>query len=72
MTYYYHGHEDYPDYHRHKQICWLRRIARHVQDAPVYIIEHEGPETRLPGIEMVCLACGEQIRSQDEVELVEK
>ena len=39
------------------------------QDAPVYGIEHEGFETRLPGVEMVCLICGERIRSQDEVEI---
>ena len=38
------------------------------QDAPVYVIEHEGFETRLPGVEMICLICGERIRSQDEVE----
>jgi hypothetical protein len=42
------------------------------QDAPVYIIEHEGLETRLPGVEMVCLTCGERIRSQDQVEVAEK
>jgi hypothetical protein len=38
------------------------------QDAPEYIIEHEGFETRIPGSEMVCLRCGERIRSQDQVE----
>lgn len=38
------------------------------QEAPEYIIEHEGLETRIPGIEMVCLRCGERIRSQDQVE----
>jgi hypothetical protein len=38
------------------------------QDAPVYIIEHEDLETRIPGVEMVCLKCGERIRSQDQVE----
>lgn len=37
------------------------------QDAPLYIVEHEGLETRIPGIEMVCLKCGERIRSQDSV-----
>jgi len=37
-------------------------------DAPLYIVEHEGLETRLPGVEMVCLTCGERIRSQDQVE----
>lgn len=36
--------------------------------APMYIIEHEGLETRLSGIEMVCLRCGETIRSQNQVE----
>lgn len=41
------------------------------QDTPVYIIEHEGLETRLPGVEMECLTCGERIRSQDEVEIRE-
>ena len=40
------------------------------EDAPLYIVEHEGLETRLPGIEMVCLSCGEKIRSQDQVESV--
>ena len=38
------------------------------EEAPIYIVEHEGLETRLPGVEMVCLTCGERIRSQDEVE----
>ena len=38
------------------------------QDAPLYIVEHEGLETRIPGIEMVCLKCGERIRSQDSVD----
>ena len=42
------------------------------QDAPVYIIEHEGLETRLPGIEMICLKCGARIRSQEEVEVAEE
>jgi hypothetical protein len=40
-------------------------------EAPLYIIEHEGLETRLSGIEMVCLRCGERIRSQAQVEVVE-
>jgi hypothetical protein len=38
------------------------------QDAPLYIVEHEELETRIPGIEMVCLKCGERIRSQEQVE----
>lgn len=38
------------------------------QDAPEYIVEHEGFETRIPESEMVCLRCGERIRSQDQVE----
>ena len=42
------------------------------EDAPLYIIEHEGLETSLPGVEMVCLKCGARIRSQDEVEIVEE
>jgi hypothetical protein len=42
------------------------------EDAPLYIIEHEGLETRITGIEMVCLACGQIIRSQDQVEVVDK
>jgi hypothetical protein len=42
------------------------------EDAPVYIIEHEGLETRLPGIEMVCLTCKQRIRSQDEVAVVDE
>ena len=41
------------------------------EDAPLYIVEHEGLETRLPGVEMVCLSCGERIRSQDQVQGVE-
>jgi hypothetical protein len=42
------------------------------EEAPLYIVEHEGLETKLPGIEMACLKCGERIRSQEQVELVEK
>ncbi len=42
------------------------------EEAPLYIIEHEGLESRIPGVEMVCLTCGARIRSQDEVETVEK
>jgi hypothetical protein len=42
------------------------------EEAPLYIVEHEGLETKLPGIEMACLKCGERIRSQDQVEVVEK
>ena len=38
------------------------------QEAPDYIIEHNGLETRIPGVEMVCLRCGERIRSQEQVE----
>jgi len=38
------------------------------QEAPDYIIEHNGLETRIPGVEMVCLRCGERIRSQNQVE----
>ncbi len=38
------------------------------QDAPVYVIEHEGLETRIPGVEMICLTCKQRIRSQDEVD----
>jgi hypothetical protein len=38
------------------------------QEAPEYIVEHEGLETTIPGVEMVCLRCGERIRSQDQVE----
>jgi hypothetical protein len=41
------------------------------EDAPLYIIEHGGLETRLTGIEMICLTCGERIRSQDQVEDLE-
>jgi hypothetical protein len=39
------------------------------QEAPLYVVEHEGLETRIPGIEMVCLTCGERIRSQNQVEV---
>jgi YgiT-type zinc finger domain-containing protein len=38
------------------------------QEAPEYIIEYNGLETRIPGVEMVCLRCGERIRSQEQVE----
>ena len=38
------------------------------QDAPEYILEHEGLQTTIPGAEMICLRCGEKIRSQDQVE----
>jgi hypothetical protein len=38
------------------------------QEAPEYIIEHNGLETRIPGVEMLCLRCGERIRSQEQVE----
>ena len=38
------------------------------QEAPQYILEHEGLETTIPGVEMVCIRCGERIRSQDQVE----
>jgi hypothetical protein len=41
------------------------------EEAPLYIVEHEGLETRLPGIELVCLTCGGRIRSQQEVEIIE-
>ena len=39
------------------------------EDAPLYIVEHEGLETRIPGVEMVCLDCGERIRSQEQVQV---
>jgi hypothetical protein len=38
------------------------------QEVPTYILEHEGLETTVVGSEMVCLRCGERIRSQDQVE----
>ena len=38
------------------------------EDAPLYIVEHAGLETRLPGVEMICLRCGERIGSQDQIE----
>ena len=41
------------------------------QEAPQYIVEHQGLETRIAGAEMVCLRCGERIRSQDQVEATE-
>ena len=41
------------------------------EDAPVYIVEHQGFETRIPGVEMVCLRCGERIRSQDQIDIAE-
>jgi hypothetical protein len=42
------------------------------EDAPLYIVEHEGFEARLPGVEMICLRCGERIRSQDQIETEHK
>jgi len=42
------------------------------EEAPLYIVEHEGLETRLPGVEMVCMTCGDRIRLQDEVEVTGK
>ena len=56
-------------------------ISRHVgcgglmamsQEAPQYILEHEGLETQIAGAEMVCLRCGERIRSQNQVETPDK
>ena len=41
------------------------------EDAPVYIIEHEGLETTLSGVEMVCVRCRERIRSQSQVEVAD-
>jgi hypothetical protein len=41
------------------------------ENAPQYVVEHEGLETILPGVEMACLKCGEMIRSQDQVAQVE-
>ena len=41
------------------------------EDAPVYVVEHQGLETTLPGIEMICIRCGERIRSQKQVETQE-
>jgi hypothetical protein len=38
-------------------------------DAPQYVLEHEGLETRIAGIEMVCLSCGEKIRRQGQIEI---
>lgn len=42
------------------------------QEAPQYVLEHEGLETRIAGAEMVCLRCGERIRSQKQVEPAEQ
>jgi len=38
------------------------------QEAPQYIVEHQGLESTIAGVEMVCLRCGERVRSQDQVE----
>jgi len=38
------------------------------EDAPVYVVEYQGLEASIPGVEMVCLRCGEKIRSQEQVE----
>ena len=55
----------------------VTEISRHVgcggfmamsEEAPQYIVEHEGLETIIAGAEMICLRCGERIRSQDQVE----
>jgi hypothetical protein len=42
------------------------------EDAPVYIIEHEGLETTISGVELVCLRCRETIRAQDQVEIADQ
>lgn len=41
------------------------------EDAPLYIIEHNSLETRLPGVEMICMTCGARIRTQAEVEIAQ-
>jgi hypothetical protein len=41
------------------------------QEAPPYIVEYEGLETRIPGSAMIGLRCGERIRSQGHVEPTE-
>jgi hypothetical protein len=60
-----------------KTIRIVTDVSKHVgcgglmamsQEAPEYILEHEGLETVIPGAEMVCLRCGERIRSQDQIE----
>jgi hypothetical protein len=38
------------------------------QEATEYIVEHEGLQASIAGVEMVCLRCGEKIRSQEQVE----
>ena len=38
------------------------------QEAPQYILEHEGLETNIAGAERVCLHRGERIRLQAQVE----
>jgi hypothetical protein len=53
------------DTSKHKGCGGLMAMS---QDAPQYILEHEGLETAFAGAEMVCLRCGERIRSQDQVE----
>lgn len=42
------------------------------QEAPLYIVEHEELETRIPGVELICLTCGERIRAQEQVEEITK
>ena len=57
------------DTSKHAQCGGLLGMAH---EAPVYVVEHEGLETALSGVEMVCGRCGERIRSQDQVEVVRK
>jgi hypothetical protein len=54
------------DKSKHAQCGGLLSMAH---EAPLYVIEHEGLETRIPGVEMVCSKCGELIRSQAQVEV---
>ena len=53
------------DISKHKGCGGLMAMS---PEAPEYILEHEGLETTVAGAEMVCLRCGERIRSQDQVE----
>ncbi len=53
------------DASRHAECGGLLAMS---EEAPLYIVEHEGLETRIPGIEMICVRCGERIRSQNQIE----
>ncbi len=54
------------DASRHTECGGLLAMS---EEAPLYIVEHEGLETRIPGVEMICVRSGERIRSQNQIEV---